>query len=149
MSGGTKIEDKPELVGLAGEKVAGAPNMGAPGKDVSGAADRSPLGFGCGSSTRSDVYGVATRFSVPSIVSSAMTLGSARARAASRSAWIRVKTHWRLSRGWTGISGPADRRSRARVAPDASGHVIRRSNESFEVPRILAITNASPPCQTT
>src|SRR2546425_6196130 len=149
MSGGTKIEDKPELVELEGEESPGAPKRGAPGREVSGAVDRSPLGFGWGRRTRSDVYGVATRFSVPRVVSSAMTLGSARARAASRSAWIRVKTHCRLSRGWTGISGPADRRSRARVAPDASGHVIRRSNESFEVPRILAITNASPPCQTT
>src|SRR2546422_11230845 len=149
MSGGTKIEDKPELVELEGEESPGAPKRGAPGREVSGAVDRSPLGFGWGRRTRSDVYGVATRFSVPRVVSSAMTLGSAWARAASRSAWIRVKTHCRLSRGCTGISGPADRRSRARVAPDASGHVIRRSRESFKVPRILAITKASPPCQTT
>src|SRR2546422_11157882 len=101
MSGGTKIEDKPELVELEGEESAGAPKRGAPGIEVSGAVDRSPAGFGCGISTRSDVYGVATRFSVPRVVSSAMTLGFARARAASKSAWIRVKTHCRLSRGWT------------------------------------------------
>src|SRR2546427_9940478 len=147
--GGTKIEDKPELVELEGEESAGAPKRGAPGREVSGAVDRSPLGFGWGRRTRSDVYGVATRFSVPRVVSSATTAGSARARAASRRAWIRVKTHCRLSRGWSGVSGPADRTSRARVAPDASGHVICRSRESFAVPRIRAITNASPPCQTT
>src|SRR3989441_3382753 len=136
MSGGTKIGETPEL---AGAEDVGAPNMGAPGSEVSGAVDRSPPGFGCGRRTRSDVYGVAMRFSVARVVSSATTAGSARARAASRSAWTRVKTHYLLSRGWTGISGPVDRRSRARVAPDASGHLIRRSRESFAVPRILAI----------
>src|SRR2546422_8654039 len=91
MSGGTKIEDKPELVELEGEESDGAPKRGAPGREVSGAVDRSPPGFGCGSSTRSDVYGVATRFSVPRVVSSAMTAGSAPARAASRGAWVAGK----------------------------------------------------------
>src|SRR2546427_12922926 len=112
MSGGTKIEDKPELVELEGEESDGAPKRGAPGREVSGAVDRSPPGFGCGSSTRSDVYGVATRFSVPRVVSSAMTAGFRRAGAAARGAWIWVKDHSGLCRGWPGSGGPAALRLR-------------------------------------